>query len=184
MWTLTARAECPHGALHVRQAKTDSAQRSLPLTPRVAEVLQRRKRAAEGKPNPSPFVFPGGRHFGAHRFHAASARKGNRGCGLGELLNSTAGVTHSEPALHSPAWTVSPWPRLMGHSSPSVAARYYIHVTETQRCRRVREICRVPDAQRSRGIERSIPASLGSGPIACFSIRGTHGGTQNVRKCP
>lgn len=45
------------GVIHVRQGKTASAQRSLPLTPRAAEVLQRRKRVAEVKP--SAFVFPG-----------------------------------------------------------------------------------------------------------------------------
>src|SRR5580658_2675071 len=56
---LTARTECPHGVIHVRQGKTESAQRSLPLTPRAADVLQRRKLAAEGKPKPSAFVFPG-----------------------------------------------------------------------------------------------------------------------------
>ncbi len=82
---LAERTECPHGVIHVRQGKTESAQRSLPLTPRAADVLQRRKKAAEAKPKPSPFVFPGDWHLGAHRFHAAPARKDNRGCGLGEL---------------------------------------------------------------------------------------------------
>lgn len=54
---LTAREESPNGVIHVRQGKTESAQRSLPLTPRAAEVLQRRKRLAEGKT--SPYVFAG-----------------------------------------------------------------------------------------------------------------------------
>jgi integrase len=56
---LTERPESPHGIIHVRQGKTDSAQRSLPLTPRVAEVLSRRKNAAEAKARKSAFVFPG-----------------------------------------------------------------------------------------------------------------------------
>jgi hypothetical protein len=35
------RPQCPHGVIQIRQGKTVNAQRSLPLTPRAAEVLQR-----------------------------------------------------------------------------------------------------------------------------------------------
>ena len=107
---LAERTECPHGVIHVRQGKTDSAQRSLPLTPRAADVLQRRKRAAEAKAEAIPIRVSGRRHLGTHHFHAASARTDNRGCEAWRALNSIAGVTRSEPAPHSPAWTVSPWP--------------------------------------------------------------------------
>ncbi len=61
---LTARAESPHGVIHVRQGKTDNAQRSVPLTPRAAEVLQRRKREAEATAKKSAFVFPGAGNSG------------------------------------------------------------------------------------------------------------------------
>ena len=63
---LAARPECPNGAIHVRQGKTDNAKRSLPLTPRAAEVLHRRKRDAEAKPEAkrSAYVFPGARNSG------------------------------------------------------------------------------------------------------------------------
>jgi hypothetical protein len=103
---LTARAECPHGVMHVRQGKTDSAQRSLPLTPRAADVLQRRKRAAEVQANPSAFVFPGdGISFPCSTLTRRQSRMRDW-----RALSSTAGVTRSEPARHSLGWTVSPWP--------------------------------------------------------------------------
>src|SRR5450755_2928108 len=50
LWTdvdLKVRSESPHGVVHVRQGKTVCAQRSIPLTPRAAEVLHRRKKDAE-----------------------------------------------------------------------------------------------------------------------------------------
>jgi integrase len=61
---LMARPQCPHGVIQIRQGKTVNAQRSLPLTPRAAEVLQRRKREAEAKDKPSAFVFPGAGNAG------------------------------------------------------------------------------------------------------------------------
>ena len=61
---LTARTESPNGVIHVRQGKTENAQRSVPLTPRAAEALQRRKREAEVKVKKSAFVFPGAGNLG------------------------------------------------------------------------------------------------------------------------
>jgi integrase len=52
---LSGRPESPYGVLYVWQGKTVNAQRSVPLTPRAAEVLQRRKNGAGG----SAYVFPG-----------------------------------------------------------------------------------------------------------------------------
>ena len=60
------------GVIHVRQGKTESAQRSLPLTPRVADVLESRKKRAE-KENIRVCVS-GRRQFpGTSRLAAASA---------------------------------------------------------------------------------------------------------------
>jgi integrase len=127
---LTARAECPHGALHVRQGKTDSAQRSLPLTPRVAEVLQRRKRATEVRPNPSPFVFSGDGISGHIVSMQHPHEKAIEDAGLVSFefycWRHTFGTRAAQSGMDR--FTLA---RLMGHSSPSVAARYYIHVTET-----------------------------------------------------
>ena len=127
---LSSRPECPNGAVHVRQGKTDSAQRTLPLTPRAADVLQRRKLAAEGKVNPSPFVFAGDGNSG----HIVSMQHPHeKAIGEAKLASfefycwrHTFGTRAAQSGMDR--FTLA---RLMGHSSPAVAARYYIHVTET-----------------------------------------------------
>jgi integrase len=118
------------GVLHVRQGKTDSAQRSLPLTPRVTEVLQRRKKAAEAKAEQSAFVFAGAGITG----HITSVQHPHKTAIEDAGLESfefycwrhTFGTRAAQSGMDR--FTLA---RLMGHSSPSVAARYYIHVTET-----------------------------------------------------
>jgi integrase len=127
---LAERTECPHGVIHVRQGKTDSAQRSLPLTPRAADILKRRKKAGETKPNQSPFVFQGDGISG----HVVSMQhpheKAIADAGLASFefycWRHTFGTRAAQSGMDR--FTLA---RLMGHSSPSVAARYYIHVTET-----------------------------------------------------
>jgi integrase len=127
---LTARAECPHGVLHVRQGKTDSAQRSLPLTPRAAEVLERRKRQAEAKPKQSAFVFPGagigGYITSLQHPHKAAIEDSKLDSFEFYCWRHTFGTRAAQSGMDR--FTLA---RLMGHSSPSVAARYYVHVTET-----------------------------------------------------
>jgi integrase len=125
---LTARPESPLGVLHVRQGKTDSAQRSLPLTPRAAEVLQRRKRAAEAKD--SVFVFAGagisGHVTSMQHPHKAAIEAAGLDTFEFYCWRHTFGTRAAQSGMDR--FTLA---RLMGHSSPSVAARYYIHVTET-----------------------------------------------------
>ncbi len=127
---LTTRAECPHGVVHVRQGKTVNAQRSLPLTPRASEVLQRRKKAAEAKAEQSAYVFSGAGISG----HITSVQHPHKATIEAAGLESfefycwrhTFGTRAAQSGMDR--FTLA---RLMGHSSPSVAARYYIHVTET-----------------------------------------------------
>lgn len=127
---LTTSAECPHGAIHVRQGKTVNAQRSLPLTPRAAEVLTRRKRTEDAKASHSEFVFPGDGISG----HVVSMQHPHEKVIVDAGLKSfefycwrhTFGTRAAQSGMDR--FTLA---RLMGHSSPSVAARYYIHVTET-----------------------------------------------------
>jgi len=127
---LTARPESPHGVIHVRQGKTANAQRSLPLTPRAAEVLQRRKRDAEAKPKKSTFVFPGTGNSG----HIISFQHPHEDATADAKLQAfefycwrhTFGTRAAQSGMDRFSLA-----RLMGHSSPAVAARYYIHVTET-----------------------------------------------------
>ena len=125
---LTVREESPNGVIHVRQGKTDSAQRSLPLTPRAAEVLQRRKRLAEGKT--SPYVFAGAGIGGYITSLQHPHKKAIEDSGLETFefycWRHTFGTRASQSGMDR--FTLA---RLMGHSSPAVAARYYIHVTET-----------------------------------------------------
>lgn len=127
---LTARSESPNGVIHVRQGKTESARRSVPLTPRAAEVLQRRKRVAEAKPKKSAFVFPSAGNSGhvisfqhphEHAIEDAKLEAFEFYC-----WRHTFGTRAAQSGMDRFSLA-----RLMGHSSPAVAARYYVHVTET-----------------------------------------------------
>ncbi len=127
---LTSRPESPHGVIHVRQGKTNNAQRSLPLTPRAAEVLQRRKKETETSVKKSLFVFPGAGKSG----HIVSMQHPHEDAITDAGLEAfefycwrhTFGTRAAQSGMDR--FTLA---RLMGHSSPAVAARYYIHVTET-----------------------------------------------------
>jgi integrase len=127
---LVQRAESPYGVVHVRQGKTDSARRSLPLTPRAADVLRRRKAAANVLKESSQFVFAGDGLSGhivsmQHPHEKAIERAGLKSFEF-YCWRHTFGTRAAQSGMDR--FTLA---RLMGHSSPSVAARYYIHVTET-----------------------------------------------------
>jgi integrase len=127
---LAPRPESPSGAIHVRRGKTLSAARTLPLTPRTAEVLQRRKQEADAKVKKSQFVFPGAGNSG----HIVSMQHPHEQAITGAKLKSfefycwrhTFGTRAAQSGMDR--YTLA---RLMGHSSPNVSARYYIHVTDT-----------------------------------------------------
>jgi integrase len=126
---LTVRPESPNGVIHVRQGKTASAQRSLPLTPRAAEVLQRRKREVAALSKKSAFVFPGAGNSG----HIISLQHPHEDAIEEAKLQPfefycwrhTFGTRAAQSGMDRFSLA-----RLMGHSSPAVAARYYVHVTE------------------------------------------------------
>ena len=127
---LMSRPESPNGAIHIHQGKSDAARRSVPLTPRAAEALQRRKKEAEAKPKQSAFVFAGAGNSG----HIVSMQHPHEDAIEDAGLNTfefycwrhTFGTRAAQSGMDR--FTLA---RLMGHSSPSVAARYYVHVTET-----------------------------------------------------
>jgi integrase len=127
---LISRVESPHGVVHVRQGKTVSAQRSVPLTPRAAEVLARRKRDAETKLKGSVFAFPGVGNSGfitsLQHPHAKAIEVAKLDTFVFYCWRHTFGTRAAQSDMDR--FTLA---RLMGHSSPAVAARYYIHVTET-----------------------------------------------------
>jgi integrase len=132
---LECTAEAPYGFLHVPQGKTDSAVRNIPLTPRTRETLLARKQLMVGpKGNKRPcgelrYVFPGDGHSG-HLVTVQHAHEKTTSAGGLEPFEfycwrHTFGTRCAESGMDK--FTLA---RLMGHSSPRVAERYYIHVTE------------------------------------------------------
>ena len=128
---LQADRESPYGYIHVAKGKTDSAVRNVPLTMRAKMVLEARK-SANGH---SRYVFPGEGRSG----HIVSIQHPHeRTIKRTKLANDaklepfefycwrhTFGTRCAESGMDK--FTLA---RLMGHSSPRIAERYYIHVTE------------------------------------------------------
>ena len=140
------------------------------------------KEGGRGEGQAIPVCVSGRGQLGTHRFLSASARKGNRRCRAGELSSSTAGVTRSEPGPHSPAWTVSPWPGSWGIARPSVAARYYIHVTETHVAAGFGKFVEYQTRNVAEGMAAAFPQASEAVQWACFCFCGTQGGTQYGHK--
>jgi integrase len=155
---LTVRPESPNGVVHVRQGKTANAQRSLPLTPRAAEVLQRRKKEAEAKK--SAFVFPGAGNSG----HIISFQHPHEQAVTDAKLESfefycwrhTFGTRAAQSGMDRFSLA-----RLMGHSSPAVAARYYVHVTETHVAAGFGKFVEYHARNVAEGIEAAFPEASG-----------------------
>ena len=133
---LETTEDAPQGSLHVRQGKTDSAVRNIPLTPRTREMLLARKQLPVGpKDNKRicgelPYVFPGSGNEG-HLVTVQHAHdRARREAGLEPFefycWRHTFGTRCAESGMDK--FTLA---RLMGHSSPRVAERYYIHITES-----------------------------------------------------
>ncbi len=127
---LTGRPDTPHGVVHVRKGKGDNAPRSIPLTPRAAQVLRRRKKEADAMPKPSPYVFPGDGNSG----HIVSFQHPHEDALRNAKLEPfefycwrhTYGTRSAQSGMDR--FTLC---KFMGHSSPNVTSRYYIHVQES-----------------------------------------------------
>lgn len=124
---LVSRPETPNGVVHVRgDGKSDAAIRSVPLTPRAQDVLQRRWKAAEAGMKQSPYVFPGSGNTGhiislQHPHEQAIKKAKLKGFEF-YCWRHTFGTRAAMAGMDKFSLA-----RLMGHSSPSVAERYYIH---------------------------------------------------------
>jgi integrase len=153
---LTSRAESPNGVIHVRQGKTDNAQRSLPLTPRAAEVLERRKEAAKTAKMKSAYVFPGagksGHIVSMQHPHDDAIEESKVDTFEFYCWRHTFGTRAAQSGMDR--FTLA---RLMGHSSPSVAARYYIHVTETHVAAGFGKFVEYQTVNTAKGMEEAFP---------------------------
>jgi integrase len=122
---LESTPDAPHGFLHVTHGKTDAATRNMPLTPRTREMLLTRRLLVNG----SKYVFPGPGKSGHLMTIQHAHEKAIRDAGLQPFefycWRHTFGTRCAESCMDK--FTLA---RLMGHSSPRVAERYYIHVTE------------------------------------------------------
>jgi integrase len=122
---LESTQDAPQGFIHVTQGKTDAATRNMPLTPRTREMLLARRQLVNG----SKYVFPGPGKSGHLSTIQHAHEKAIRDAGLQPFefycWRHTFGTRCAESGMDK--FTLA---RLMGHSSPRVAERYYIHVTE------------------------------------------------------
>lgn len=122
---LECSQDAPQGSLHIPYGKSDAATRNIPLTPRTREMLLARKKLC----GDSKYVFRGDGNTG----HLVTVQHAHetaiRDAGLQPFefycWRHTFGTRCAESGMDK--FTLA---RLMGHSSPRVAERYYIHVTE------------------------------------------------------
>lgn len=123
--SLERTADATFGVLHVRSGKTSGAARVVPLTARAQEILLRRKQSSASR-----FVFPGpgrsGHLMSIKHAHDGAIKRGNLRPFPFYCWRHTFGTRCAESGMDRFSLA-----RLMGHSSPSVAERYYIHVTST-----------------------------------------------------
>jgi integrase len=163
LWTnvdLVSRAETPNGVLHVRgEGKSEAAIRSIPLTPRAAEVLQRRKKAAELRPN--KFVFPGGGKTGhlisVQHPHEAAIKKAKVKPFEFYCWRHTFGTRAAMAGMDKFSLA-----RLMGHSSPSVAERYYIHTVPEHVAAGFEKFVQYSERATAEGIAAAFPPVSGA----------------------
>ncbi len=126
--SLERTPEVANGLLRIPQGKTSNAVRAIPLTPRAREVLVGRWQTFSGKPQ-SKYVLPGVGNKG----HLATLQHPHERAIQRAQLTSfpfycwrhTFGTRCAESGMDRFSLA-----RLMGHSSPRVTERYYIHVTE------------------------------------------------------
>jgi integrase len=122
---LEASAFMPNGYVRVRDGKTQSAERILPLTPRAREALL----VLKMEPRRKRWVFPGpgnsGHLVSMHKSHQRAIRKAGLDGFPFYCWRHTFGTRCAESGMdrHTLA-------KLMGHNSPRVTEKYYIHVTE------------------------------------------------------
>lgn len=113
--------------IRVIRGKTKAAIRTVPQSPRAKAVLEMRRSA---RLDDSPFVFPSEESTSGHLMTLKKPHY--RACRQAKLktfpiytFRHTFGTRCAESGVDR--YTLARW---MGHSSPTVTARYYVHVTE------------------------------------------------------
>jgi integrase len=115
----------PNGYIRIKEGKTESAGRILPLTPRARETLL----ILRIEPRRKRWVFPGpgnsGHLVSIQKSHRRAIRKADLDCFPFYCWRHTFGTRCAESGMdrHTLA-------KLIGHSSPRITEKYYIHVTE------------------------------------------------------
>ena len=133
---LECTQEAPQGSIHVREGKTDNSVRNIFLTLRTREMLVARKQLMVGRSKDNKrvcgelkYVFPGEGNSGhlvtVQHSHERTARDAGLEAFEFYCWRHTFGTRCAESGMDKFSLA-----RLMGHSSPRVAERYYIHVSE------------------------------------------------------
>jgi integrase len=131
-WTdvvLERTQDAPNGFLRIHQGKTSNAVRAIPLTPRAWEVLFARWQACaeDGRNN---YVFPGegknGHLVSLQHPHQRAIQRAKLKPFPFYCLRHTFGTRAAQSGMDRYLLA-----RLMGHSSPRITERYYIHVTDS-----------------------------------------------------
>lgn len=162
MWPnvdLLARPETPNGAIHVRgEGKSDAAIRTVPLTPRAQEVLQRRWKAAQAGVNQSPYVFPGkgksGHLISLQHPHETAIKKAKLKPFEFYCWRHTFGTRAAMGGMDKHALC-----SVMGHSSPEITSRYYIHITSEHVAAGFEKFVKYSERCTAEGIAAAFPPS-------------------------
>jgi len=127
--------DASQGFIHVTEGKTEAATRNIPLTSRTRELLLARRELMVGSKGKErrcgdlKYVFPGTGNSGHLVTVQHAHERATREAGLEAFefycWRHTFGTRCAQSGVDKFALA-----RLMGHSSPTLAERYYIHVTE------------------------------------------------------
>jgi integrase len=122
---LEGTEQVPYGSIRVHEGKTSNATRVIPLTPRGHDALNRQRKLNLHY----RWVFPGPSKASHVVTIQQSHRKALRLAGIEHFpfytWRHTFGTRCAESGMDR--FTLA---KLMGHSSPRITERYYIHVTE------------------------------------------------------
>jgi integrase len=136
---LTESELFPYGYIAIEKGKTRNATRTIPLTVRAREVLH----ILRMDPLRRRWVFPGPGNSGHLISIQKSHRKALGKAGIEQFpfycWRHTFGTRCAQSGMDR--YTVA---ALMGHSSPRLTERYYIHVTRTHVSSGFRQLRRIP----------------------------------------